>query len=301
MDVDVVSVRALRFDDGTPVRSASAVARFAGGWLVAQDDAAHAAHVVGDSVTRVRLLPPVDGHDVFSAEAGTKHLKPDLEAACEVSLDSGPGVLLLGSGSTPARMRGVLVGPQEHRETDLAPLYAHVAMILGMAPADLNLEGACVVGQAVRWFARGNLAAGVPSASVDVDLSRLVAAMADGAARQVPLREPRTYDLGAVDGVGLTVTDAVALPDGRILLSAAAEDTPNPIDDGPVVASALALLEDDIVRDVVRLPEVHGRVVKVEGLGLLRADGRGARLLAVVDEDDPHVPSAELVLQVGWS
>ena len=300
MDVDVVSVRALRFDDGTPVRSASAVARFHDGWLVAQDDAAHAALVRGGSVTRLRLVPSVEGHDVFSSASGTKHLKPDLEAACEVPLGADSGVLLLGSGSTAARMRGVLVGPGLHRVTELGPLYARVAQVLGVEASDLNLEGACVVDDVLRWFARGNLATDTPSASVDLDLDELLAAVSDGDASAVAVRQPRTYDLGTVDGVGLTVTDAVVAPGAGILLTAAAEDTPNAVDDGPVVASAIALLEGDHVLAVVPLPEVDGRVAKVEGLAVLDADSAGVALLAVVDDDDPQVPSLELVLRVYW-
>lgn len=46
--------------------------------------------------------------------------------------------------------------------------------------------------------------------------------------------------------------------------------------------------------DVVPLPDVDGAVAKVEGLALL---ARG-RVLAVVDEDDEHAPSSELVLTV---
>lgn len=300
MDVEVVSRRALRFDDGSPVRSASAVAAYRGGWLVAQDDAAHAALVQESSVTRHRLVPSVEGHDVFSAASGTKHLKPDLEAACEVPWGPDEGVLLLGSGSTAARTRGVLVGPGVHLVAELGALYARVARVLDVDPAHLNLEGACVVGNVLRWFARGNVATGTPSASVDLDLVELLAAVSGGDPAQVEVTDPRTYDLGTVDGVGLTVTDAVVAPDRRILLSAAAEDTPNPVDDGPVVASAIVLLEGDTVRDVVRLPEVDDRVAKVEGLALLDADPRGVRLLAVVDDDDPRVPSLELVLRVLW-
>ncbi len=110
--------------------------------------------------------------------------------------------------------------------------------------------------------------------------------------------EVRTYDLGAVDGVGLAVTDAIALPDGRLLVSAAAEDTPNAVDDGPVVASALALLDGETVVAVTRVPEAHGVVHKIEGLALRAVDGTTVHLLAVVDDDDPEAPSAELELRV---
>ena len=72
----------------------------------------------------------------------------------------------------------------------------------------------------VRWFNRGNLAAGVPSASVDVPLESLVAAVLGRAdAASVPVDRPLVYDLGEVEGVGLAVTDAIALPDGRVLLA----------------------------------------------------------------------------------
>ena len=100
-----------------------------------------------------------------------------------------------------------------------------------------------------------------------------------------------------MEGVGLAVTDAIALPDGRLLLSAAAEDTPNAVDDGPVVATALALVDGDGVLAVARVPEVGGRVPKVEGLALRDVRGGEVHLLAVVDADDPDVPSAELELR----
>lgn len=300
--VQVEAVRSLRFHDGAAVRAASALAPFGDGWLVAQDDAAHAAWLrAAGSVDRVRLLPPVGGRDVFSSADGTKHLKPDLEAACGVEQD---GVLLLGSGTTPSRMRAALVtlddGPRVV-VADLAPLYAAVARLLERDPADLNLEGACLKGDVLRWFARGNLAAGVPSASVDVVLGPLMDAVrgrADPAGVQA--RRPVTYDLGAVDGVGLTVTDAVALPDGRVLLSAAAEATPNAYDDGPVVAAALALVDGDRLLEVVRLPSVHGQVAKVEGLAVQDSGPGYVRVVAVVDQDDPDRASTCLRLRVGF-
>jgi hypothetical protein len=96
------------------------------------------------------------------------------------------------------------------------------------------------------------------------------------------------------------VTDAVALPDGQVLVSAAAEDTPNAVDDGPVVAAALALLDGHVLRDVVPLPDLDGRVAKVEGLAVVTADRGSAQVLAVVDDDDPEAASLSMVLQVGW-
>ena len=302
MRVVVDAVRALSFDDGTPVRAASGIAPLGEGWLIVQDDATAAAWSRAGSVTPVRVLPPVEGHDVFSEAAGTKHLKPDLEVACPAEVDGAPGVLLLGSGSGPRRMRGVLVtlvdGQPAVRAGDLAPLYLGVAARLGVPLDQLNLEGASRHGPTVRWFQRGNLAAGVPSASVDLPLEGMVAAVLGRvAAADVPATRPTTYELGEVDGVGLAVTDAIALPDGRLLLSAAAEDTPNAVDDGPVVATALVLVDGAEVRAVAPIPEVDGHVHKVEGLALREVRGSEVHLLAVVDDDDPARPSVVLRLR----
>ena len=302
MQVFVDDVAELRFDDGTPVSAASGVAPLGEGWLIAQDDATHAAWCRSGSVTAVRLLPPVEGLDRFSESAGTKHLKPDLEVACPVEVGGAAGVLVLGSGSSPRRMRGVLVrltddGPAV-RSADLAPLYARIADALGVPMEQLNLEGAGRHEGTVRWFQRGNLAAEVPNASVAVPLHELVRAVrGDLPPAQVPVGQPHTYDLGEVEGVGLAVTDAIALPDGRVLLSAAAEDTPNAVDDGPVVATALALVDGERVLSVAPIPEVAGHVHKVEGLALRDVRGNEVHLLAVVDDDDPSRPSASLALR----
>jgi hypothetical protein len=296
LQAEVLSATVLRFDDGSPVRAASAVTAYEGGWLVVQDDATHGAWWTGDAVRRVRVFPAVEGHEVFGSAEGTKHLKPDLEAGCPVP----GGVLLLGSGSTPRRMRGArLRGPDSPvAVADLTPVYAAVCSAMGLDPELLNLEGACVAGHSLRWFHRG--AAEVPSMSVDLPLDALMSCFRDvgEAAAEVPVTGLRTYDLGTAEGVALAVTDALALDDGTVLVSAAAEDTPNPYDDGPVVASALALLDDDGVRAMTRLPEVRGEVLKIEGLAPRKIRADGLEVLAVVDADDPELPSTALVLDV---
>ncbi|WP_206422644.1 DUF6910 family protein [Nocardioides pantholopis] len=296
MSIEVMSVERLRFDDGAPVRAASAVVAFAGGFLVVPDDATHAAWFRGSSVTAVRLLPPTGGHELFSDATGTKHLKPDLEAACHLTVEGGPAALIMGSGSSPARMRWVLLR-LEHDEprphvADMTPLYASVADALSLRPEDLNLEGVCVVGDVLRWYQRGLPSAGLPSGSVDLDLRTAVAAaLGQVGPAAVAAMEPRTYDLGAVAGVGLAITDVVTLPDGTLLASAAAEDSPNPRDDGPVVASCLVRLDDNAVREVIPLPPVEDSVIKVEGLMVLEGYQDGALLLAVADVDDPDAAS----------
>jgi hypothetical protein len=316
MRVQVERETPLWFGPGSPVRAASAIAAFGDGWLVAQDDATHAAWLRPDGITAVRVVEPVEGHDTFGSAEGTKHLKPDFEAA--VALGPG-GVLLLGSGSTAARMRASLVtGPGAFTTADLTPVYRRVAEALGLPLERLNLEGATRVGDRLRWFQRGNSAAGVPSAAVDVDLAALLAllpllpagpaaqaAQAERAglverAGRVEVGGARRYDLGAVRGVALAVTDAVALSDGRLLVAAAAEDTPNAVDDGPVVGAAFALLDDDRVLAVAAVPDGPSGPYKIEGLAVRGPAPGGVSLIAVVDADDPLAASSRLDLRVSW-
>lgn len=303
MRVEVTGTERLRFSDGAPVRAASAVVRLGDGRLVVSDDATHAAWFrPGVGPTRVRLLPPVEGHEVFDEQSGTKHLKPDLETACRVEVDGEEAVLVMGSGSSPRRMRWCLVrmrdGVPEVTATDRDELYADVADSLGLDPDDLNLEGACIVGRRLRWFHRGLPSAGLPSGSVDLDLGAAVSAAAGRLEGSLRVEAPRTYDVGSVDGVGLAITDVVALPDGDLLACTAAEDSPDARDDGPVSATALARIRDHEVVDVVPLPDLDGRVLKVEGLMVLDADETGVTLYAVTDVDDPGAASWAATLHV---
>jgi hypothetical protein len=93
------------------------------------------------------------------------------------------------------------------------------------------------------------------------------------------------------------VTDAIALRDGRVLMSAAAEDRPNAVDDGPVVATALALVDGEKVVDVAPISEADGHVHKIEGLALRELGDVQVHLFAVVADDDPDTPSACIELR----
>ena len=294
MRVEITAATPLRFGDGTPVRAASGVAAYDGGWLVVQDDAAHACVWDGEVGQALRLVPPVQGHDTFDEASGTKGLKPDFEAV--VPLPDGR-TLALGSGSTPARMRAVLLSTASVLVAGLSPVYARIADVLDVAPDQLNLEGACVVGESLRWFQRGLPAAGVPSGSVDIALDTLIG-VASGAAAAVRVVGVRRYELGTVTDVGLAITDAVGLAGGLVLVSAAAEDSATTYDDGPVVGSALALLDGERLVDRVELPLLDGAVAKVEGLALAGQRDDVLDLVAVVDADDPLVPSMLLRLEV---
>ena len=296
----------LAFTSGDPVRAASAVTRIHDHWLIAQDDATHAALWREGPAHALRVFASIDGADTFSDSDGNKRLKPDLESACTVEVAGGEAALLLGSGSLAARMRGALVmnnaGEWNVATADLDPLYERVAAALDIDMKALNLEGACVVGSTLRWFQRGH-GSDVASAGVDLELRPLLAALhGDVDPSDIALHAVTPYDLGAIDGVALAITDAATLPDGRIIVSAAAEDAPNAVDDGPIVGSAIAIIDGTDVAEVLALPaSPDGDVWKVEGLAVRSATNTNVELLAVVDQDDPGQPSLalELTLQTG--
>ncbi|HUP92375.1 MAG TPA: hypothetical protein VM074_09025 [Solimonas sp.] len=201
-----------------------------------------------------------------------KRVKPDLEAlAC---LPDG-ALLALGSGSRPTRLRAAWIAPSlECRRTiDLAPLYAALAAQI----ADLNIEGAVVHGDELLLAHRGNSAQGC-SAIVRLDLATVMAGIGQGAVSAAALSGIVALDLGRVDGVALAPTD-LALHDGAVWLSAAAENTANPFDDGACHGSALGRLGDGFRLE--RIDPIDGPW-KIEGL-----TRGGDGWLMVADADDP--------------
>ena len=302
MQIEIEQVERLRFDHGGPVRAASAVTGFGNGFLVVQDDATHAAWFVDGRATPLRLLPPVDGLEAFDEPSATKHLKPDFEAACAILDGADPALLVMGSGSSPARMRWVLLkleqGRPHTRVADMTGLYRVAADALDVPLDALNLEGACTSvtpcgGSTAVCPRRGS----PPPASTST-WSTCWRRPRPRGCREITVAASRRYALGSVANVGLAITDAVALPGHGVLCAAAAEDSPNTRDDGPVVASALVLLRDDGVADAALLPLIEGVVAKVEGLMLVEASDGWARLLAVVDGDDPRAESLAVTLRV---
>jgi hypothetical protein len=231
-------------------------------------------------LSRVRLLEGVLPLD----RAARKAEKPDLES---IGVLPSAGLLALGSGSRPSRMRGVWL-PEGMEGTiqvvDLRPLYHHLAAEL----AELNIEGMAVSAGMMRLLQRGNGAAG-ENAVVDLDLQVVRTALA--ADRRLPAEAVlaiRRLDLGRHAGAPWSFTDASPLPDGGLLFSAAAEDTRDVYEDGPCLGAALGVLSPEGV--VVKM-EPLDVTVKVEGIHVLPSGD----VLLVGDPDEPGTPSPLLL------
>lgn len=275
--------------------AASGLVRAHGRCYVVADDEHHLGKfkMVGNDPVKLRRM--------FAGDLPTdpqlrKAAKPDLESLCQLPATARyphGALLALGSGSTDVRHTGVLMafnslgklGKGDDLVTqrlDLRSLYAP----LHTEFADLNIEGCFVDGDVLHLVQRGHQG-NARSACIQLHLPQIQAWILDEENTPPPPSRITPIDLGDIDGVPFTPTDACALPGGRWLLSAVAEDTPDSVQDGPCIASAIAVLNPQ--GKVLQLHRLHG-APKVEGISA-EATGHQVNLLMVTDADDPAVAS----------
>jgi hypothetical protein len=301
LEARIVSARPL-----VNVRAGSALVWHEGRLLVVQDDAPAVVWVdVASGQTESLVL---EG----SGEALEKGKKPDFEVAF---LGPGRVVTILGSGSSANRCRRAVVDldTNEVRVYEETALFEALGKVVGTFPSVekattekvvgtfpsvekattekvvgtfVNLEGGAIWRNSLRLFHRG---AGLePSAVLDLNLSVL-----NGAPPHIISASP--YNLGQLRGVPLHFTDATVLGD-RLAYLAVAEDTPNAIDDGPVVGAALGFLHGSSAYWTPIL-EASGDLStrKVEGIAMNPQSGV---VYGVTDPDDPDKPAELLTIVV---
>ncbi len=269
------------------VRAGSALVQVGDRLLLAQDD------------DHTLVWVTVDGESVNCTHAPlheksgpqTKAAKPDFEAA--TMLPDGR-VLVIGSGSAPPRRTVVLLHPEtgDFELRDAGRLYDLVTAALGHTP---NLEGVVWIDGGVRLFHRGH--AEQTNAVVDMTIDP------DDTAHAA-IRSVQRWDIGTVPGasgpVALTVTDAETDSHGRDWFLAAAEDTPNAIDDGPVVGAAIGHRSPTGDSAMALIMEADGTPCarKAEGL-VLTPDLRTAWLVTDPDDEELNAELCRVRLE-GW-
>lgn len=279
------------------VRAASGLCWVAGRLVVVQDDANFLGFVSLDDaqVDDVPLPAGVDGRRVFDDGLDNKKHKPDLEVAFE---DRGRLVALGSGGPKPAR-RGVVWwdGVSDPEWTPRVALFERLAEVAGHP---LNLEGGVVLGADVLLAHRGGHRSGVNRAedvllTVDAEALRDVLAGRAAAPERVA---GRAVQLGAIDGIGLHLTD-LCLDGGRLWYAAAAEDTADYADDGRVAGAVIGRF------DLAAATATQFRVLDERGdpsadkiEGIAPVPGSPGRLVAVTDPDDPDRPGELLDLEV---
>ena len=228
-----------------------------------------------------------------------KAAKPDLEALVRLpSFAACPhGVLLaLPSGSRPNRHTGVVLALDADDRLfgtpfplDLSPFYLPLEASF---PA-LNIEGAVVLGTELVLLQRASRMH-PESALICLPLEDVLRAMnSTDIATSTPARV-RIVDLGTIQGVPLGFSDGAALPDGRIVFSAVAENAEDTYLDGPCIGAAIGIIgTDGQVEALHRLEPMQ----KVEGVNAT-IHGDLIHLLMVTDADDADVPSRLLSAEI---
>lgn len=317
LSVRVLSSRELRYSDPDRhnadrpehVRAASGLAFTGGRLAVLQDDCAFIGMIAGEDVAALTLPRGAGGRRRFEVALGNKHEKYDLEACIAI----GDELFAFGSGSTPAREKIVHVG-YATRVLDAAPLYARMREEIG---CDVNIEGVALVGDVAprpskskrpltptekaysgalelwpeiaddstgneMWlFHRGNTGAkDVGPAIIKFARTPLLRWLLGNGPVPEPASSSR-FDLGTVGGSRLGFTDAIAIGT-QVFYLAAAEESPNAIDDGKCLASHLGVITDGDVRAAPLV--VDGHPVKAEGLVFLPDNPR--RGWIAIDPDD---------------
>jgi hypothetical protein len=157
----------------------------------------------------------------------------------------------------------------------------------------LNIEGALTIGgETIRLFQRGNAEAcgGLEpvDATADISWSALRAYLDDpeGVAPP-PLDNLKCYELGELDGVRLTFSDAEYLGGGRVLFSASAEDP----DSGAIKCSVLGVIEADGSARWTELADEDGHPFQGKIEGLTRDLEDEHKVYFVIDDDDEDEPS----------
>lgn len=296
LSIRILGVRELRYDDAASsgddrpahIRAASGLAMVGGRLAVIQDDAAFIGFV-DDRVTALPLPRGAGGRRRFEEALGNKQDKLDLEACVAVGQD----LWAFGSGSTPMREKIAVIG-YTTRLHDASPLYRRMREELSgpsaadsfMVPPQVNIEGAAIVNKELWLFHRGNTGPHDAGPTVfRIDFHRFDRWLAsDGALPDIDF--VADYDLGTIDGVRLGFTDAVAVG-ARVFYLAAAERSPNAIDDGAVVACQLGVIQGDDVRAAVL--EIDGVPLKAEGLAFDPNNPR--RGWISIDPDDTEQPA----------
>jgi hypothetical protein len=277
---------------GPYVYAASAVVRRGDFTYVIGDDELDLA-VFELSAGRPGELRPVLRGELPTGADERKRDKPDLEALTAMPpFDGAPygGLFGLGSGSKRSRDRGFFweLGPEgalegEPRPIDLRPLYDALRGEI----EELNIEGAAVLGGRFALFHRGN-AAESENAVAELALEQVRDSLTgDQDLDPHELERITAYDLGELDGVRLSFSDATALTDELVVFTASAEGGGSSYDDGSIHGSVVGTIDAD---GKIRRLRTIDRRWKVEGVHAA-LDAGVIDFAFVCDQDSEDEPS----------
>ncbi|MCI1186068.1 hypothetical protein MON38_01460 [Hymenobacter sp. DH14] len=257
------------------------------------------AYVIGDDSPFLYLLDaatlavlsrvPLFATDAFGTGRIPKASKPDLEAMAALTWPDGrAGVLVLGSGSTPARAAGwfVPVSGEAPVRVALARLYALLAAQLP-AGVVLNLEAAATSATELLLFQRTVGRADAALLFV-LPLAETLRFLLNTTGAAAPKVHQLVFELPLIEGCPAGFSGATFV-DGRLFVSASVENTADAVLDGAVLGSFVGVVDVAAGRaTLARLAWADGRpyVGKVEGLAVRQQLGPSHFELLLVTDDD---------------
>ena len=220
----------------------------------------------------------------------SKKRKPDLECMAALTWPDGrPGLLLLGSGSSPNRARGWFVptdGPQVPEAVDLAPLYIRLQAALPDG-VGLNLEAAATTETELLLFQR-TVGRADAALLLALPLAPVLRQLAGDVDAEIPAPQQVVFALPHIDGCPAGFSGATFV-DARLFVSASVENTNDAVLDGEVLGSFVGVV-DVVARQAsfARLAWADGRPYrgKVEGLAVRRQLAENQFELLLVTDDD---------------
>lgn len=262
--------------------------------FVVADDENHLGMFPGAGAGAGTLIPIAAGELPLGKGPRKRH-KPDFESLARLPAFAGHplgALLALGSCSKPNRCRGIAMGFDPHGMLEGARTILDLAGLreaLDSRFGCLNIEGAVVVGDELVLLQRGNKG-DRRNARIRMRLDRVLSAITGDRALLDALIDIHEHELGAIGDVPLGFSDAAALPDGRMVFTAIAEDTDDSYEDGGCAGSAIGVL--DRMGRLGFFERIEGDP-KVEGVEVAMADVR-IRIMLVTDADDAEVPGTLL-------
>lgn len=241
--------------------------------------------------------------DAFGTGRIPKATKPDLEAMAALTWPNGQaGVLVLGSGSTPAREVGwfVSVTGNAPLRVDLGPLCRQLRAQLPAGVA-LNLEAAATTDTELLLFQRTVGRADAALLFV-LPLAETLVFLTSPTGATPPAVHQLVFELPLIDGCPAGFSGATFV-DGRLFVSASVENTADAVLDGAVLGSFIGVVDVAAhTATFAQLAWADGRAYhgKVEGLAVRQqlADGQ-FELLLVTDDDAGGSTAATAHLQLG--
>jgi len=275
------------------VYAASGLARIAETLYIVADDELQLAVFNSNDMkpgSWIRLLPGTLPDDYDER----KKAKPDLESITHVQpYEFAPhgALLVVPSMSKKTRINGLVLALDSNGVPEGQPLPIDFTVVrekLKTLVRELNIEGIVVGKKTVKLLHRGSKNKS-KSAVIELDASRFLKDLHDShTIGDDYVQDTTEYgDLGGIDDIPFQFTDAVALPDERILFLVTAENTENSFDDGASAGSAVGILgKNGKVEKVVRFDSKE----KLEGVSA-RVNANSIELLMVSDTDDQTKPA----------